>query len=136
MKTDYPLQFLLFVVANSPFDLGTIIIVLSFLRGGHTYKSCATALAIPKRVVLHAFNTIVMTHWSTFQDAFAGRWECTDPDHPLYRHISAAVDNNHVPIAAPNDPLFKWLMWLGKPVYKGHALIFNVFMNWGKNNWV
>ena len=67
-----------------------------------------------------------------FAAPFARRWEYADGEHRLMRNISAIVDSTHVFIAKPQDRVLRRLLWFNKGEKKGHAIIFNVFINPGR----
>ena len=65
-------------------------------------------------------------------DAFERPWEFQQHNHPIHRHVSAIVDSTHVAIQSPSHPVDPELFWSGKPTYRGHALVFNAMINWGR----
>ena len=59
------------------------------------------------------------------------------PQRPVARpptetrhHISAIVDSTHVYITKPQDPALCRVLWFNKGDKEGHAIVFNVFINW------
>ena len=68
--------------------------------------------------------------WNSFAVPFARRWDYVEFEHPIMRYISAIVDSTHVYIAKPQDPALRRVLWFNKGDKKGHAIVFNVFINW------
>lgn len=93
----------------------------------------AEKLGIPRWRVRDAMQRIVdgVLHWDSFGAAFRRRWQFVDPDDPILRYLTAVVDSTHVPIPRPADTFSQWFLWFDKPSYRGHALVFNVFINFG-----
>ena len=126
--------FLLFLVANFIFPLDEFVITISFLRLEYSQIACAKTLGIGRDYCIQVPNDV--SQWAhlsdTFMDAFKRRWEFHQHSHPIYRHESAIVDSTHVAIQSPSHPVDRELSWFDKPTYRGHALMFNAMINWGR----
>ena len=132
--TGYRMGFLLFLVANSIFTLEEFVITISFLRLGYSQIACARTLGIGRDYCIQVLRDVSQrAHlWDTFTDAFERRWEFHQHSHPIHRHVSAIVDSTHVAIQSPSHPVDRELFWFDKPTYRGHALVFNAMINWGR----
>ena len=67
--------------------------------------------------------------WDPFAIPFARRWDYVEFQRLIMRYISAIVDWTHVYIAKPQDPALRRVLWFNKGDKKGHAIVFNVFIN-------
>ena len=132
--TGYRMGFLLLLVANSIFTLEEFVITISFLRLGYSQIACARTLGIGRDYCTQVLRDVSQwAHlWDTFTDAFERRWEFHQHSHPIHRHVSAIVDSTHVAIQSPSHPVDRELFWCDKPTYRGHALVFNAMINWGR----
>ena len=132
--TGYRMEFLLFLVANSIFTLEEFVITISFLRLGYSQIACARTLGVGRDYCIQVLRDVSQrAHlWDTFTDAFERRWEFHQHSHPIHRHVSAIVDSTHVAIQSPSHAVDKELFWFDEPTYRGHALVFNAMINWGR----
>ena len=126
--------FLLFLVANAIFTLEEFVITISFLRLGYSEIARARTLGIGRDYCIQVLRDLSQwAHlWDTFTDAFERRWEFPQHSNPIHRHVSAIVDSTHVAIQSPSHPVDQELFWFYKPTYRGHALVFNDMINWGR----
>ena len=132
--TGYRMGFLLFPVANSIFDLEECAITILFLQLGYSQIACARTFGIGRDYCIQVLRDVSQrAHlWDTFTDAFERRSEFHQHSHPIHRHVSAVVDSTHVAIQSPSHSVDRELFWFDKPTYRGHALVFNAMINWGR----
>ena len=67
-----------------------------------------------------------------FAAPFARRWEYADGEHRLMRHISAIADSTHVLMESRKIVCYGGFFGSLRRKEKGHAIIFNVFSNPGR----
>ena len=132
--TGYRMGFLLFLVANSIFTLEEVLITISILRLGYSQIACARTLGIGQDYCIQVLLDLSQrAHLcDTITDAFERRWEFDQHSHPIHRHVSAIVDSTHVAIQSPSHPVDRELFRFDKPTYRGHALLFNAMIHWGR----
>ena len=132
--TGYRMGFLLLLVANSIFTLEEFVITISFLRLGYSQIACARTLGICQDYCIQVLRDVSQrAHlWEIFTDALERRWEFHQHSHPIHRHVSAIVDSTHVAIQSPSHRVDRELFWFDKPTYRGHALVLNAMINWGR----
>ena len=89
-------------------------------------------LGITRKAVRKALDSVCakIMEWNPFAIPIARRWDYVEFEHPIMRYISAIVDSTHVYIAKPQDPALRRVLWFNKGDKKGHAIVFNVFINW------
>ena len=135
--TGYRMGFLLFLVANYIFTLEEFVITISFLRLGYSQIGCARTLGIGRDYCIQVLRDVSQrAHlWDTFTDAFERRWEFHQHSHPIHRNVSAIVDSTRVAIQSPSHPVDRELFRFDKPTYRGHALVFNAMINWGRGDY-
>ena len=132
--TGYRMGFLLFLVGNTIFTLEEFVNTISFLRLGYGRIACARTLGIGRDYCIQVQRDVSQQAdlWDTFTDAFEPRWEFHQHSHPIHHHVSAIVDSTHVAIQSPSHPVDRELFTFDPPTYRGHALVFNAMINWGR----
>ena len=130
--TGYSLDFLNFCSLRCPFPWDDMILVILLLRLGCSVNRLAAKVGKGARqcsVRLHHVAANI-GDWDTFTPAFRRRWHFVDRSHPIFQRVTTLADSTHVPVKKPQDAFMKVWLWFNKPVFGGHALVFNANVNW------
>ena len=68
--------------------------------------------------------------WDTFSSPFHHRWLYSPIHNPILRFTSAVADSTHLVIPIPPTAVLREMLWMSKPSHHGHALVFNLNINW------